>query len=102
MFSKNFTSAKGATYVCGLCRKKSVLVLYRKLEWQQKTDTAGRAFAYHAVRKIGQSPPPSIEIPAELQTRLGTSAGHYKNGLTCRSLNLGIAAVAYMVRAVEG
>lgn len=87
-----------AGYVCVLCGKTTLLVLYRKLDWKQRTP---QYFAHHLVQKIGQVPSPSIELPGDLSGRLGATSGYYKNALVCREHGLGIAAVAYMRRVVE-
>src|SRR6185369_1711471 len=60
-----------------------------------------KSWRYNAVRKIGQFPAQEIAIPAELETRLGTSAGHYKKALVCRGVTYGIGAMAYMRRVVD-
>ncbi len=60
-----------------------------------------QSWSHHSVQKIGQLPPQSIEIPADLGDRLGATAQYYKNALLCRAHNLGVAAVAYMRRIVE-
>jgi hypothetical protein len=103
-----------AGYQCGLCNKERLLVLYRNLEWRAVTPQATKrvgalgiaraipqSWSHHSVQKIGQLPPQSIEIPADLGDRLGATAQYYKNALLCRAHNLGIAAVAYMRRIVE-
>jgi len=80
-------------YVCVLCRKQILLVLYRKLDYKDATS--------RSVQKIGQVPPQSIGFPADLSERLGATADHYKKALVCRNTNYGIGAVAYMRRVVE-
>lgn len=109
-------------YLCVLCSGKGsdqvLLVLYRNLEWEMVVPEQsvrgaggigaihipalpGEQWAYHSVQKIGQVPPQSVEIPADLSERLGAVAEYYKKALTCRGHNFGIAAVAYMRRIVE-
>ena len=88
-----------AGYQCGLCNNDRLLVLYRLLEWKQ--DSGGTFYSHRSVQKIGQLPPSSIEIPADLRDRLNETAEYYKKALVCRSQNFGIAAVAYMRRIVE-
>ncbi len=88
---------QAAGYTCGLCEKNSVLVLYQALDhWAD-----GGFWSSHGVKKIGQLPPQSIEIPTDLTRRLGPTAGFYKNALVCRSHSFGIGAVAYLRRVVE-
>lgn len=86
-------------YQCSLCEKERLLVLYRLLEWKQVPSTPN--YSHYSVQKIGQLPPQSIEIPADLSERLGVTAEYYRKALTCRGHNFGIAAVAYMRRIVE-
>jgi hypothetical protein len=90
-------------YTCVLCTRNALLVLYRKLDWREDKDsyTTPKHKAYFSVQKIGQTPPQSIEIPADLKERLGTTANYYRNALVCRAQNYGIGAVAYMRRIVE-
>jgi len=89
-------------YSCVLCAKEcpedNLLVLYQKLDWKEVN---AQLWQHHGVKKIGQEPPQSIEIPADLSKRLGATAGYYRNALLCRAHGLGIAAVAYMRRVVE-
>jgi hypothetical protein len=92
----NFTYA---LYFCVLCHETTLLVIYETLDWKEVPNTP--TYAYHAVRKIGQLPAPSVDIPAGLSERLGATAGYYKNALVCRAQNFGIAAVAYMRRVIE-
>jgi hypothetical protein len=88
-----------AAYACVLCQKDSVLVVYQKLDWKQRPQSAN--YSYYAVKKIGQEPAQSVEIPADLSKRLGTTAEHYRKALISRNTNFGIGAVAYMRRVVE-
>ena len=88
-----------AGYRCVLCEQQYLLVLYEGLDWHKAQNSS--YYSYHAVRKIGQIPPQSIDIPADLQERLGATAEHYKKALVCRNTNYGIAAVAYMRRVIE-
>jgi hypothetical protein len=89
-----------AGYCCSLCPNDpgTLLILYRKLEY--KRDPSVTLWSHYSVQKIGQLPPPSIEIPADLGDRLGVTAEYYKKALMCRSQNFGIAAVAYMRRRI--
>ena len=92
-----------AAYSCELCGANSLLVLYLKLDWRQDPDSHStpKRFAHFGVQKIGQVPPQSVEIAADLSERLGNTATYYKNALVCRSQNYGISAVAYMRRVIE-
>lgn len=52
-------------------------------------------------RKVGQSPAPTIVLPAELEKALGNHATHYRRGMVCRNQNFGIGALGYFRRIVE-
>ena len=108
-------------YSCGLCDQNTLLVFYQKLDFKpverampkvpMASGLSNRMPAlapppkmpsvYHDVRKIGQVPPPSIDVPSDLAARLGATATYYKQALTCLAHGLGLAAVAYMRRVVE-
>ena len=87
-------------YMCGLCQHNSLVVIYEMLDWTN-IPKGSNLWLHLAVRKIGQLPPQEIEIPAELSSRLGSMAGHYKKALICRSQNYGIGAMAYLRRVVD-
>lgn len=88
-----------AAYSCMLCRKNSFAIMYELLEWSKTGDTA--KWCHKAVRKVGQTPPQDISISAELEDRLGLSAGHYKKALVSRNSGYGIGAMAYLRRVVD-
>jgi len=98
-----------ATYLCELCRENNLVVIYRKLDHRRDPKFGPAPAGYYsvnewrheAVQKVGQIPAPSIDIPAGLEKRLGSTAVYYKHGLVCRNQNFGIAAVAYMRRVIE-
>lgn len=92
-----------AGYSCALCRKNSMVVLYQNLDWTEdpKSTFTPKSWHHLAVRKIGQVPPQEVDIPAELDKRLGATAGYYKKALICRGQNYGIAAMAYLRRVVD-
>ena len=82
-------------YTCALCRKNSFAVFYQKLDRTLEEKPTGNPASpyssrhfYNAVRKIGQVPPQEIGIPAELDDRLGSAAGHYKKALEKSPLKL--------------
>jgi hypothetical protein len=89
---------KCVAYECGHCKARSLGVVYELLDWSMDTP---QFWTHKAVRKIGQTPPPEISVPAELNSRLGASARYYKNALICRQYNYGIAAMAYLRRVVD-
>ena len=90
-------------YSCVLCRDNSIVVLYEKLEWKEDPSStwSPKSWSHFAVRKVGQIPQQEIDIPAELNTRLGATASHYKKALICRSQNYGIGAMSYLRRVVD-
>ena len=83
-------------YRCVLCEKSDLAVFVRIAK------KGGNApFSTLQVQKIGEYPPPSIDIPSDLEKRLVDDAVLYKNALICRNQNFGIGALAYMRRVVE-
>ena len=95
-----------AGYTCTHCKKNSMAVLYCLLDYRNDKIPNGfssyRYDNYHAsVQKVGQTPPQSIDIGAELRNRLGSTAEYYKQALVCKSQNYGIGALAYLRRVVE-
>ena len=89
-------SGHTARYECGLCHESAMGVVIRIAKKEQATP-----FSILQVHKIGQFPPPSVDIPFDVEKRLGEDAQLYKNALVCRSQNFGIGAVAYLRRVVE-
>jgi hypothetical protein len=81
------------TYQCGLCSKdsQSLTVFVRKFGSADKPK----------IQKVGQFPPQAIDIPSDLEKRLGEDAFLYKNALICRNANFGLGSVAYLRRVVE-
>ena len=60
-------------------------------------------FKQESVRKVGQDPPWSIDVPEALGNALGVDlAALYKRGIICESQAFGIGAFAYYRRVVEG
>jgi hypothetical protein len=53
------------------------------------------------VRKVGQAPPWSIDIPSELEKELGDDAKLYKKALALMSQSYGMGACAYLRRMIE-
>jgi len=53
------------------------------------------------LRKVGQVPPWSIAIPADLRKELGDDAAFYERALVCLSQSYGLAACAYLRRVLE-
>jgi len=94
---------KSAGYMCVLCRQASFAIAYELLNWVEnpKSPYSPKHWHHTAVRKIGQIPPQEIELPAEMNDRLGSTAGHYKKALICRGQNYGIGAMAYLRRVID-
>jgi len=71
---------KAVGYKCGFCMNDSFVVIYELLNWivDPNSGTTPKQWQHTAVRKIGQVPPQEISISAELNDRLGSTAGHYK------------------------
>jgi hypothetical protein len=90
---------RSVAYECVNCQHNSLGVIYELLEW--KKDGDGPSYTHYAVRKVGQTPPPSVTIAHELEQRLGSSARYYKNALVCYQAGFGIAAMAYLRRVVD-
>jgi hypothetical protein len=97
-------------YVCGLCKQRYLLVIYREFAFEMRpiavSVPAGRALKKIRIptkyQKIGQFPPPSVNVPKLLQNSLGELAtGLYKKSLVTRNEGYGLAAVTYIRRVVE-
>jgi hypothetical protein len=89
-----------AAYSCVLCSQNCVAIIYELLSWTESFKGSNQ-WRYTAVRKIGQVPEQAIDVPSELNDRLGSAAGHYKKALICREQNYGIGAMAYLRRVVD-
>jgi len=94
---------ESVAYCCGLCKNNSVVIVYELLNWCEdpSSPAAPKQWQHTAVRKIGQIPPQDVQIPSELEERLGQTAAHYKKALVCRAQNYGIGAMAYLRRVVD-
>jgi hypothetical protein len=76
-------------YSCSECRKGSYLFVVEidvKEGW---------------IRKFGQLPPWNIRLGRQLRTHLGGAAEHFEKALICLSQSYGLAACAYLRRALE-
>jgi hypothetical protein len=89
-------SGQIATYQCVLCKKGALSVFIRIAE--KSTESP---YSTLKVQKIGQFPPQSVEIPRDIEKRLGSDSDLYRNALVCRNANFGIGALAYMRRVIE-
>src|ERR1039457_3206522 len=58
-------------YVCGLCKHRYLIILYRSLE--RRKEPGNPRTVTSKIQKIGQSPALSIDIPKALQNNLGTN-----------------------------
>jgi len=101
-------------YLCGLCNRKSLMVVYRAFEHEQrpaKRQASGISLrpippstvtVLTKVQKVGQYPAQSIDVPKGLEKNLGEEAiGLYKKGLINRNSGYGLGAVTYIRRVVE-
>jgi hypothetical protein len=103
---------KWVWYICGLCNKKYLVIMYREIEHEdrpvQRWLSAPRPVGQSTMRvltkiqKIGQSPAQSIDIPRGLEKNLGEEAiSLCKKGLINRNSGYGLGAVTYIRRVVE-
>lgn len=104
---------KWVCYLCGLCNKKALMVMYKELENEKRSVRLpsssvsrpvglGTRSVLTKVQKIGQSPALSVEIPKALSKNLGEEAVNlYRKGLVNRNNGYGLGAVTYIRRVVE-
>ena len=105
---------KSIAYTCFLCKKETLIVVYREMEFEERpsaTSQAGLGLmpppsstqnVLVGVMKIGQYPEPAVEVPKGVSKNLGKdAAGLYRKALICRNHGFGLAAVGYMRRVVE-
>src|SRR2546423_1256701 len=93
-------------YVCGLCNRTYLVILYQELEHKERPKPTSVPGARHTivtkVQKIGQYPAQSIDVPKGLEKNLGANAiSLYKKGLINRNSGYGLGAVTYIRRVVE-
>jgi hypothetical protein len=105
---EEFNEFKYIPYLCGLCNKNYLVVLYHELEHEERVRAAalGRPRStikvITKVQKIGQFPAQSIDVPKGLEKSLGSNAiSLYKKGLINRNSGYGLGAVTYIRRVVE-
>ena len=105
---------KWVWYICGLCTKNYLVVMYREVAHEQRpvrlsssglprpVATPGTRSVVTKVQKIGQHPAQSVDVPKGLQKNLGEEAiSLYKKVLINRNSGYGLGAVAYIRRVVE-
>ena len=105
---------KWVWYLCGLCNKRYLVIMYRELEHQQRPTKVRPASSFGdviptgtvtvvtKVQKIGQYPAQSIDVPKGLENNLGEEAINlYKKSLINRNSGYGLGAVTYIRRVVE-
>lgn len=95
-------------YVCGLCNRSYLIILYLELEHEDLPKPSSRMGVRSTkrvitkVQKIGQHPAQSIDVPKGLEKNLGANAiSLYKKGLINRNSGYGLGAVTYIRRVVE-
>lgn len=74
---------------CGFCYKEKYIYMVEIDPEKQRA------------RKMGQSPPWSIEIERAVEDALGPSKEHFKKGLICLSQGFGLGACVYFRRVLE-
>lgn len=109
-------SFKWVWYLCGLCNKKYLAVMYKETAHEQRLVKQQRGSSAITrtppsppshitvttkVQKIGQFPALSIDIPKALEKNLGDQAALYKKALISRNEGYGLGAVTYLRRVVE-
>jgi len=99
---------KYVPYLCGLCNKNYLVVLYHELEHEERVRAAALGGPRSTIKvitkvqKIGQFPAQSIDVPKGLEKSLGSNAiSLYKKGLINRNSGYGLGAVTYIRRVVE-
>jgi hypothetical protein len=103
-----------AAYMCNLCQRTNLVVIYREMSFEQidvtsppaavgrPTPTPRKMMITATVMKIGQYPSQSIELPKGLEKSLGAeAAGLYKKGIICRNVGYGLGSASYIRRVVE-
>jgi len=102
------TGFKYVAYLCGLCDKNYLVVVYRELEHKQKPVSSSSGglpstkTVITKIQKFGQYPAQSIDVPKGLEKNLGPNAiSLYKKGLINRNSGYGLGAVTYIRRVVE-
>lgn len=86
-----------AYYKCSSCGESEQ---YFFIKFLRKVDKKKKISCLYA-KKVGQTPPWSIEPDEVLEELLGKHADYYKKGLICESQNYGIGAYAYFRRITE-
>lgn len=107
---------KSCEYICVLCQKSLLTIIYRDMEHGQETITPrmSSGFSHRPgpppstmtvvthVMKVGQFPAPTIAIPKRLEKNLGEEAADfYRKALMSRNSGFGLAAATYIRRVVE-
>jgi hypothetical protein len=99
---------KWVWYLCGLCNRNYLLVVYRESEHQKRQIKRATGLPpttttiVTKVQKIGQYPALSIDVSKGLEKNLGQNAiSLYKKGLINRNSGYGLGAVTYIRRVVE-
>jgi hypothetical protein len=81
-------------YFCSACKNDSIAFLIRFIHDKEHGNDG-------FVMKVGQYPPPSIEVSSELRKSLGDCEHVYKQGRISEVHGFGIGAFAYYRRIVE-
>jgi hypothetical protein len=107
-------SLNSVAYTCFRCKKASLTVIYREMEFERRLEampSAGvpgvpppptQVRVLTGVMKVGQYPELTVGIPKGLANNLGKNAADlYRKALICRNHGFGLAAAGYMRRVVE-
>jgi len=107
---------KSCAYVCVLCQKSVLTVMYRDMQKKQTVTRPRLATGFSNrppppptmveitshVMKVGQYPAPTVVLPKDLEDNLGQDAAKfYRRALVCRNTGFGLAAATYIRRVVE-
>lgn len=92
-----------AYYECSSCgeSKQYFFIEFLMKAFRQQGEGKKKISVCLYVKKVGQTPPWSIETDKVLEKLLGEHADYYKKGLICESQNYGIGAYAYLRRITE-
>lgn len=88
-----------AKYECSACGKAGHIFFIEFVEEKNEKDPS---HPVGFIRKIGQTPPWSIDMDKKVELLIGKNSEFYKNGLACESQGYGIGAYAYYRRVIEG
>jgi hypothetical protein len=93
---------KWVWYQCGSCTKNYLVVMYKELQFENRSKAGTTRRITTRIQKIGQYPALSVDIPKGIENNLGPDGiSLYKKGLVNRNAGYGLGAVTYIRRVVE-